>query len=82
MDTVYWIPACVFVFLVLGWAFWLFYYSLLPKRRKAAFDAQMAAYSVSLQPEPELKPGMQPRQEITVAELIARIEAECRDKSK
>jgi hypothetical protein len=83
MDTAYWIPACAFILLVLGWAFWLFYYKLLPKRRKALFDAQMAAYSQSLRPaEPELKPGMQPQREISVAELIMRLEAERRDNLK
>ena len=72
MDAAYWIPVCAFILLVLGWSFWFVRYRL-AERRKAQFAAKMAAYSQKIRPsEPD------PNREISVAELVARIEAERR----
>jgi hypothetical protein len=79
MNEAFWVSICGLVAFGPGLVAW-FIRSKLRKRRKALFAAQMAAHYQKMRPAlpaTEPKPDSNlPGQQITVAELVARIEAE------
>jgi hypothetical protein len=79
METAFWLSVSVLVALGLSPVVWVVR-SALRERRKARFAAEMAAYSRKMRtvvPDGEPTPDDQmPSKQITVAELVARIEAE------
>jgi hypothetical protein len=82
METAFWLSVSVLVALALSPVIWVVR-STLRERRKAQFAAEMAAYCRKVRaelPATEAKleddQTSQPNKQITVAELVARIEAE------
>jgi hypothetical protein len=85
MGTVWVVLAIALMLTVVEWAGWWLMSTVLGRRRKARFAAEMAAYCRKVrpalpgrepEPEPEDNPPNQQNKQITVAELVARIEGE------